>query len=148
MSDSRPLEGIERTYSGAPWERTVGYCRALRAGDHIYVTGTAPVDDDGSVFAPGDAYAQAARCFAIIERALATLGAGLEHVVRTRMYVTDIARWEEYGRAHREALGAHPPATTLVEVAALIDPAMLIEVEADAIHPDARDWRPRAPAGS
>jgi isochorismate pyruvate lyase len=138
---TQPIEGIQRVYSGAPWERAAGYCRALRAGDHIYVTGTAPVADDGSVVAPDDAYAQAARCFEIIERALAGLGARLEHVIRTRMYVTDIARWEEYGRAHREALGAHPPATTLVEVAALIDPAMLIEVEADALHPDARDWR-------
>ena len=128
---------VERTYSGAPWEQHVGYCRALRAGDQIHVTGTAPVAEDGAVFAPGDAYAQARRCLAIIERALADLGAGLEHVVRTRMYVTDIARWEEYGRAHREALGAHPPATTLVEVRALIDPEMLIEIEAEAIHPDA-----------
>ncbi len=128
---------VQRTFSGAPWEQEVGYCRAIRAGDQIHVTGTAPVADDGSVFAPGDAYAQAQRCLAIIERALADLGASLEDMVRRRMYVTDIARWEEYGRAHREALGAHPPATTLVEVRALIDPEMLIEIEADALHPDA-----------
>ena len=128
---------VQRTSSGAPWEQEVGYCRAIRAGDQIHVTGTAPVAEDGSVFAPGDAYAQAQRCLAIIERALADLGAGLADVVRTRMFVTDISRWAEYGRAHREALGAHPPATTLVEVRALIDPEMLIEIEAEALHPDA-----------
>ena len=128
---------VERSYSGAPWEHRVGYCRAIRSGDQIHVSGTAPVAGDGSVFAPGDGYAQARRCLAIIEQALADLGAGLEDVVRTRMYVTDIARWEEYGRAHREALGAHPPATTLVEVRSLIDAAMLIEIEAEAVHPDA-----------
>lgn len=126
---------FQRTYSGAPWESRVGYCRALRAGDHIYVTGTAPVGDDGGVFAPGDAYAQARRCLEIIERALRQLGADLSCVVRTRMFVTDIGRWQEFGRAHAEFFGAHPPATTMVQVAALIDPAMLIEVEADAVCP-------------
>ncbi len=124
---------VERTYSGAPWEQHVGYCRALRAGDQIHVTGTAHVTEDGAVFAPGDAYAQAQRCLAIIERALADLGAGLEHVVRTRMYVTDIARWEEYGRAHAECFADNPPATTMVEVSSLILPSMLIEIEADAV---------------
>ena len=128
---------VQRTSSGAPWEQEVGYCRAIRAGDQIHVTGTAPVAEDGSVFAPGDAYAQAQRCLAIIERALADLGAGLADVVRTRMFVTDISRWAEYGRAHREALGAHPPPTTLVEVRALIDPEMMIEIEAEALHTDA-----------
>ena len=85
MSRTRPLAGIERIYSGAPWEGEVGHCRALRAGVHIHVTGTAPLGDNGAVFAPGDAYTQATRCFAIIERALAGLGAGLVNVVRTRM---------------------------------------------------------------
>ncbi|MEE9286388.1 MAG: RidA family protein [Dehalococcoidia bacterium] len=126
---------IVRTFSGAPWEAEVGYCRALRAGEHIYVTGTAPVDDDGAVFAPGDAYAQAKRCFQIIAQALNELGADMVHVVRTRMFVTDIRRWAEYGRAHREVFAEHPPATTMVEVRSLIDPAMLIEVEADALCP-------------
>jgi isochorismate pyruvate lyase len=107
----------------------------LRAGDHIYVTGTAPVTDDGAVFAPNDGYAQARRCLEIISRALSELGADLSCVVRTRMFVTDISRWEEYGRAHREAFAEHPPATTLVEVKALIDPAMLIEIEAEAVCP-------------
>ncbi len=124
---------LQRTYSGAPWEKRVGYCRALRVGAHVYVTGTAAVADGGGVFAPGDGYAQARRCFEIIERALADLGAELSSVVRTRMFVTDIARWEEFGRAHGEFFGEHPPATTMVQVSALIDPEMLIEVEADAV---------------
>ena len=124
---------VERVYSGAPWEHTVGYCRALRRGSHVFVTGTAPVGEDGTVFAPGDGYAQARRCFEIIEAALADLGARPEHVVRTRMFTTDLDRWEEYGRAHREAFGEHPPTTTLVEVRRLIDPGMLIEIEADAL---------------
>jgi isochorismate pyruvate lyase len=117
----------------APWEAEVGYCRAIRAGDRIFVTGTAPVDDDGGVFAPGDAEAQTARCIAIIGAALAELGAELCHVVRTRMFVTDISRWREIGRAHRAAFADHPPATTMVEIKSLIDPAMLIEIEADAV---------------
>ncbi len=126
---------FRRAFSGAPWEPQVGYCRAIRAGDHIYVTGTAPVDDAGGVFAPGDAYAQARRCFEIIRRALHDLGADLDCVVRTRMFVTDISHWAEFGRAHREFFGEHPPATTMVEVKSLIDPGMLIEIEADAVCP-------------
>ena len=124
---------FERTFSGAPWESDVGYCRALRAGGHIYITGTAPVGEGGDVLAPGDAYRQARRCFEIIVGALEALGADLSHVVRTRMFVTDITRWAEYGRAHREFFGSHPPATSMVEVNRLIDPDMLIEVEADAV---------------
>ena len=124
---------FERVFSGALWEGEVGYCRALRAGSHIHVTGTALVAEGGGVHAPGDAYEQARRCWQIVAAALAGLGAGLPAVVRTRMFVTDITRWRDYGRAHREAFGAHPPATTMVEVRALIDPAMLIEVEADAV---------------
>ena len=126
---------FERTFSGAPWESRVGYCRALRAGQHIYVTGTAPVAEGGGVFAPGDAYAQAKRCLEIIEGALANLDADLTCVVRTRMFVTDISRWQEFGKAHGEFFGEHPPATTMVEVKALIEPAMLIEIEADAVSP-------------
>jgi len=123
---------FQRVYSGAPWEARVGYCRALRAGDHIYVTGTTPVAEGGGVLAPGDAFAQAQRCFEIIERTLQELGAGKEHVVRTRMFVTDISRWEAFGRAHQAFFDGHHPTTTMVEVRALIDPAMLIEIEADA----------------
>jgi isochorismate pyruvate lyase len=126
---------FERTFSGAPWESRVGYCRALRAGQHIYVTGTAPVAEGGGVFAPGDAYAQAKRCLEIIESALANLDVDLSCVVRTRMFVTDISRWQEFGKAHGEFFGEHPPATTMVEVKALIEPEMLIEIEADAVCP-------------
>ena len=124
---------FQRTFSGAPWESQVGYCRALRAGDRVFVTGTAPVAEGGGVHAPGDAYAQARRCFEIMERALRDVGAELSDVTRTRMFVTDIERWAEFGRAHAEAFGAHPPTTTMVEVRRLIDPAMLIEIEADAV---------------
>jgi enamine deaminase RidA (YjgF/YER057c/UK114 family) len=124
---------FKRAFSRAPWESKIGYCRAIRAGDHIYVTGTAAVDDMGNAFAPGEAYAQAKRCFEIIERALRELDADLTCVVRTRMFVTDISRWQEFGRAHFEFFGANPPATTMVEVKSLIDPVMLIEVEADAV---------------
>jgi enamine deaminase RidA (YjgF/YER057c/UK114 family) len=126
---------FQRTFSGAPWEGRVGYCRALRAGDHIYVTGTAPIDAQGNCYAPGDAYAQTQRCLEIIARALQDLGAGLPWVVRTRLFVTDIRRWEEYGRAHREAFVGNPPATSMVQVSSLIDPAMLVEIEADAVCP-------------
>lgn len=127
---------VQRAFSGAPWEATVGYCRAVKAGNHIYVSGTAPTADGGGVFAPGDGYAQARRCFENIRLALRDLGADLASVVRTRMFVTDISRWREFGRAHAEAFGGHPPATAMVAVSGLIDRAMLIEVEADAVVDD------------
>ncbi len=123
---------FQRIYTGAPWESKVGYCRAIRAGKHIYITGTAPVDDEGETFAPGEAYEQTRRCLEIIDKALKELGATLSHVVRTRLFVTDISRWEEYGQAHQEAFKDYPPATTMVEVNSLISPDMLIEVEAIA----------------
>lgn len=126
-------EDRRRTFSGAPWEATVGYCRAIRAGAHVYVSGTAPVTETGAVFAPGDAYAQTRRCLDIALAALAKLGGEPRHVVRTRMYVTDISRWNDHGRAHGEVFHEHPPATAMVEVAGLIDPAMTIEVELDAV---------------
>ncbi len=124
---------FQRTFSGAPWEARVGYCRALRVGDRIFVTGTASVAEDGSVHAPGDAYEQTKRCLDIIETALRELGAGLADITRTRLFVTDIERWEEYGRAHGERFADHPPTTAMVEVSRLIHPEMLVEVEADAI---------------
>lgn len=125
--------GLRETISsGAPWESKVGYSRAVRTGPHIAVSGTAPVAADGSVYAPGDAYAQAKRCIEIIAEALREAGAGLQHVVRTRMYVTDISQWEAVGRAHGEAFGDIRPASTMVEVSALVDPAMLVEIEAEA----------------
>lgn len=122
--------------TGAPWESVVGYCRAVRTGPHIAVSGTAPVGDDGEVIAPGDPYRQAGRCIEIIERALEAAGAGLEHVVRTRMFVTDIGQWEAIGRAHGEAFGEIRPTTSMVEVSALIHPDMLVEIEADAFVED------------
>ncbi len=130
---TRPRPWFQRAFSQAPWESQVGYCRAIRADNHIYVTGTAAVGADGQPYAPGDGYAQARRCLELIQRALRDLGADMQHVVRTRMFVTDITRWAEFGRAHREFFAAHPPATTMVQVAALIAPEMLIEIEADAV---------------
>ena len=127
------MNKYKRAFSNAPWEKKIGYCRAIRAGDHIYVTGTAPVDDQGSTYAPGDARAQTRRCLEIIEKALTELEAGMEHVVRTRMFVTDIDRWQEYGEVHGEFFRENPPATTMVEVARLIQGEMLIEIEADAV---------------
>ncbi len=123
---------FKRTFTNAPWEKKVGYCRALKAGDHIYITGTAPVGEDGNTFAPGDAYSQAKKCFEIIESTLAELLVPLSKVVRTRMFVTDISKWEAFGKAHHEAFSEFPPATTMVEVKQLIDPQMLIEIEVDA----------------
>jgi len=127
------MTNVERVFSGAPWEKNVGYCRAIRAGAHVYVSGTAPVAEGGGVFAPGDAYAQTKRCFEIAFAAMKKLGAEPRHVVRTRMYVTDIGRWNDYGRAHGELFHDHPPATAMVEVSALIDPSMLVEVEMEAV---------------
>ncbi|MCO4811013.1 MAG: RidA family protein [Gammaproteobacteria bacterium] len=119
--------------TGAPWESIVGYCRAVRVGAHVAVSGTAPVGDDGAVVGVGDAYVQAKRCIAIIEKALIEAGSGLGDVVRTRMFVTDISQWEAIGRAHGEAFADIRPATAMVEVSQLIDPDMLVEIEADAI---------------
>src|SRR5213594_51853 len=122
----------QRISSGAKWEPIIGYSRAVKVGNRIYVTGTTALGDDGEIVGGDDAYEQTKQCLRNIERALQRLGAKLEHVVRTRMFVTDISRWEEYGRAHGEFLRDAMPATTMVEVSALIDPRMLIEIEADA----------------
>jgi enamine deaminase RidA (YjgF/YER057c/UK114 family) len=123
-------------HTGAPWESIVGYCRAVRVGSHVAVTGTAAIGEDGKVVGVGDADAQTRRCLEIIERALQDAGATLADVVRTRIFVTDISLWEAVGRAHGEMFGEIFPATTMVEVSALIDPDMLVEIEADAIIAD------------
>lgn len=111
----------------------MGYSRALRVGDTIYVSGTAPVAEDGSIDHPGDVYAQAKRCLEIIVAALGEAGARPEHVVRTRLYVRKASMWEEVGRAHGEVLGHARPATTLVEVSGFIHPDILVEIEAIAV---------------
>lgn len=123
----------ENYSSGAPWESIVGYSRAVRTGPFIAVTGCAAVGPDGKLVGEGDAYVQAVRCIEIIGEALNNAGASLADVVRTRIFVTDIDRWEDVGRAHREAFGEIMPATTLVEVSRLVDPRMLVEIEADAV---------------
>jgi isochorismate pyruvate lyase len=124
---------IQRVQSGSPWESRYGYCRALRAGPMIFLTGTAPIGPDGKTVAPGDAHAQTARCFQIIEAALHALGADKTAIVRSRMYVTDISRADDFGRAHLDFFAGHRPCLTMVEVAALIDPDMLVEIECDAM---------------
>lgn len=126
------MQEREKYSSGAKWEAIVGYSRAVRVGSRIYVTGTTATDENSRVVGVGDAYAQTVQTIKNIEKALKALGAGLENVVRTRMFVTDISRWEEYGRAHGEFFASVMPATTMVEVSKLIDPEMLIEIEADA----------------
>ncbi len=118
--------------SGGRWEPVVGYSRAVRVGPHVYVAGSTAAAQDGSVLFPGDAYGQARVTLEKIQAALAHAGARMEDVVRTRMYVTDISCWEEIGRAHGEFFAHVRPAATMVEVKALIDPAMLVEIEVEA----------------
>jgi enamine deaminase RidA (YjgF/YER057c/UK114 family) len=126
--------GIRKVSSGAVWESIVGYSRAVAAGDYVFVTGCTSID--GAEFVhEADAFAQTAQAIANVRSALEKLGVSLADVVRTRIYVTDISRWEEYGRAHAEAFAATMPATSMIEVSALIDPRMLVEVEAVAYKP-------------
>ncbi len=126
---------VKRTkiFSGTPWEPKVGYARAVQVGESVFVSGTTGTDPSGKVLAPGDVYQQSVQAIRNIESALTRLGLSLEHVVRTRIYLTDIDRWEEAAKAHAESFGEVHPATALIGVARLIDPEMLVEIEADAV---------------
>lgn len=126
-------QNVQRMFTGAAWEKKVGYCRAIRMGSIVAVTGTVSLDENGEIHAPNNPYEQAKRCLEIIERAINALGAERINIIRTRMFVTDIKRWQDFGRAHGEFFSDHPPATSMLEVKSLIDPQALIEIEADAV---------------
>ncbi len=119
--------------SGGPWEAVVGYSRAVRIRNTVAVSGTTSANSDGTIYGVGDPYAQARRCFEIIERALGEAGAALGDVIRTRMYVVDISQWEEVSRAHAEFFREVRPAATMVQVSALMAPEILVEIEVDAV---------------
>jgi enamine deaminase RidA (YjgF/YER057c/UK114 family) len=126
------MQERQRVSSGSTWEDPVGYSRAVRVGNRIYVSGTTATDENGNIIGDDDPYAQAIQVIRNIEKALRKAGATLEHVVRTRMFVTDIKQWQEYGRAHGEFFKTIKPCATMLEVRSLIDPRMLIEIEVDA----------------
>lgn len=119
--------------SGSPYEPIIGFSRAVRVGGIIAVGGTAPIGLDGKTVGIGDPAAQTKRCFEIIEQALKDAGAGLEHIVRTRTFLTDVSQWEEIGRAHGEIFNSIRPASTMVQVTGFLDPDWLVEIEADAV---------------
>lgn len=122
-----------RIFSGAPWEKQIGYCRSIKRGRFTAVSGTVAIDEHGRVFEPGNAYAQTKRCFEIIQHSLRQLGASLEDIIRTRLFITDISRWAEFAKAHSEIMGDSPPACSMIEVKNLISKEILIEIEVDAV---------------
>lgn len=134
--------GKQLVSSGSPYEKPIGFSRAVRVGNMVFVSGTGPVGPDGETVGVGDAGAQARRCLEIVSAALKDAGAEMKHVVRTRMYVTDIGLWEDVGRAHGEVFGDIRPAATMVEVSGLIDPGWVVEIEAEALVLDeAETWK-------
>lgn len=136
-------EALQYVPASHRWANEYVYSRAVVAGDFVFLTGVAPIADDGSCFAPGDGYAQAMRCFGVVEAALARLGLGRDAIVRSRAFVTDVSRADDYGRAHRDFFagvaardgsgGVHRPCFTMVGIKDLVDPGMLIEIECDAV---------------
>ena len=137
MSSDRKLVS-----SGSPYEPIIGFSRVVRVGGIIAVGGTAPIGEDGKTVGIGDPAAQTKRCIEIIEQALKEAGAGLEHVVRTRTFLTDISHWEASGRTHGEIFGSIRPVSTVVQVSSFIDPDWLVEIEADAvIGDDSGNWQ-------
>ena len=137
------MSEIRRIASGAPWEPIFGYSRAVRAGGWLAISGTTAIDGRGQIVGRGDMYEQARQAIDNLAAALGRAGMSLADVVRTRVFVTDITRFDEVARAHRERFGEHPPCSTIVEVRRLVDPAMLIEIEADAWSGTSASARPK-----
>ncbi len=136
MSENAARQSKQRVFSGSKFEKLFGFCRAIRVGDYIHVSGTAPIKD-GKTAGVGSATLQSRRCFEIIEAALKEFGADRHHVIRTRMFLTRISDWQEVGAVHAEFFADVQPAATMVETSGLIDPEWLVEIEADAYFPAA-----------